>query len=80
MTKERNMSTSDLKHQPAWHHMHVFASRHAPSCRCTGHEVVASRDEDGDWTCCSCGRPLTSSLTGLRALRSAAHGSELLAA
>jgi hypothetical protein len=80
MTKEKNMSTSDLNHQPTWHQMHVFAPGYAPTCRCADHEVMASRDEDGDWTCCSCGRPLTPSLTGLRALRSAVRDFELRAA
>lgn len=74
------MSTNDLNHQPAWHHVRVFAPRRAPSCRCADHEVMASRDEDGDWTCCSCGRPLPLSLTGLRALRSAVRDLELRAA
>jgi len=80
MTKEKNMSTSDLSHQPAWHQMRVSAPRRAPTCRCADHEVMASRDEDGDWTCCSCGHPLLPSLTGLRALRSALRDSELRAA
>ena len=74
------MSTGDLNHQPAWHHMRVFAPRHAPSCRCADREVMASREEDGDWTCCSCGRPLAPSLTRLRAFRSALRDSELRAA
>ena len=73
------MSTSDLNHQPAWH-QNVFAPRHAPSCRCVDHEVMASRDEDGDWTCCRCGRPLTPSLSGLRFFRSAVRALELRAA
>jgi len=72
--------TSDLSHQPAWHQTRVFVPRHAPTCRCADHEVMASRDEDGDWTCCSCGRPLTPSLTGLRAFRSAVRDLELRAA
>jgi hypothetical protein len=74
------MSTSDLNHQLAWHHARVFAPRRAPGCRCADHEVMASRDEDGDWTCCSCGRPLAPSLTGPRALRSALRDFELRAA
>jgi hypothetical protein len=74
------MSISDLKHQPAWHHVRVFAPLHAPSCRCADREVMASRDEDGDWSCCSCGRPLTPSLIGLRAFRSAVRDLELRAA
>jgi hypothetical protein len=73
------MSTSDLNHQPAWRHMPVFAPRHAPSCRCADHEVTASREEDGDWTCCTCGRRLPPSLTGVRAFRSALRDSELRA-
>jgi len=71
---------SNLNHQPAWHHVGALAPRHAPSCRCADHEVMASRDEDGDWTCCSCGRPLTPSLTGLRAFRPAVRDLELRAA
>lgn len=78
--EEMPMSTSDVNPQPAWHHERVFAPRHAPSCRCVDHEVMASRDEDGDWTCCSCGRPLLRSLTGLRAFRSALRDSALHAA
>jgi hypothetical protein len=74
------MSTSDLNDQPALHRMRVFAPRHAPSCRCVEHEVMASRDEDGDWTCCSCGRPLPPSSTRVRAFRSALRDSELRAA
>jgi hypothetical protein len=78
--KEMSMSTGDLNSQPAWHDVGVFAPRHAPSCRCVDHEVMASRDEDGDWTCCSCGRPLLPSLTGLRAFRPALRDSGLHAA
>lgn len=78
--REMPMSTSDVNPQPAWHHERVFAPRHAPSCRCVDHEVMASRDEDGDWTCCSCGRTLLRSLTGLRAFRSALRDSALHAA
>jgi hypothetical protein len=74
------MSTSGLNHQPAWHHVRVSPPRHAPSCRCADHEVMASRDEDGDWTCCSCGRPLPSSLTGLRTFRATLRDSGLRAA
>jgi hypothetical protein len=74
------MSTSDLNHQPAWHHVRVFAPRHGASCRCADHEVMASREEDGDWTCCSCGRPLPPSLTGPRTFRAALRDSELRAA
>jgi hypothetical protein len=80
MTKEKNMSTSDFNHRPAWHQTRVFAPRRAASCRCADHEVTASRDEDGDWTCSSRGRPLTPSLSGLRALRSAVRDLELRAA
>jgi hypothetical protein len=56
------MSTSDPSYQPAWHHVRVFVPRQAPSCRCADHEVMASRDEDGDWTCCGCGRAICSAL------------------
>jgi hypothetical protein len=74
------MSTSDLNHKPACHQMSVFAPHHAPSCRCADREVMASRDQDGDWVCCRCGRPLTPSLTGLRSSRSAVRTLELRAA
>ena len=74
------MSTSDLNHAPAWHHMPVSAPRRSLSCRCVEHEVMGSRDEDGDWTCCGCGRPLAPSLTRLRAVRSALRDSQLHAA
>jgi hypothetical protein len=78
--KEMSMSPSDLNPHAAWRHVRVFEPRHAPSCRCVDHEVMASRDEDGDWTCCSCGRPLLPSLTGLRAFRPALRDSALDAA
>jgi hypothetical protein len=74
------MSTSDLIEQRAWHHTRVFAPRHAPTCRCAEHQLMASRDQDGDWTCCRCGRQLTPSLTGLRAFSSAARDLEPRAA
>jgi hypothetical protein len=74
------MSTSDLNHQPAWHHTRVFAPRRAPSCHCEYHEVMASRDEEGDWICCNCGRPVLPSLTGLRAFRRALRDSAVHAA
>jgi hypothetical protein len=74
------MNTSDLNHQPAWHHTRVFAPRRAASCHCEYHEVMASCDEDGDWICCNCGRPVLPSLTGLRAFRSALRDSALHAA
>jgi hypothetical protein len=28
----------------------------APRCRCDAVETIASRDDDGDWTCSRCGR------------------------
>jgi hypothetical protein len=74
------MSTSDLHHDLGWHQTSVFAPNHAPSCRCADREVMASRDDDGDWTCCRCGRPLTPSLTGLRSFLSAVSALELHAA
>jgi hypothetical protein len=74
------MSTSDLNHQPACHRTRVFGPRRAPSCRCEYHEVMASRDEEGDWICCNCGRPVLPSLTGLRAVRAALRDAALHAA
>jgi hypothetical protein len=73
------MSTSELNYEPGWHQATVFAPHHAPTCRCAGGEVMASRDEDGDWICCRCGRPLPA-LTRLRSLRSALSAHELRAA
>jgi hypothetical protein len=60
------MSPSDLNPQATWHPGLVYAPRRAPACHCMDHEVMASRDEDGEWTCCSCGRPVTPSVTRLR--------------
>jgi hypothetical protein len=74
------MSTSDLNRQQARHRVRVFAPRHAPSCRGADHGVMVSHDEDGDWTCCSGGRALAPSVTGLRALCSTMRDSELRAA
>jgi hypothetical protein len=74
------VGATDLNHPPAWHQRRVLVPGHAPICRCADHEVMASRDEDSDWTSCSCGRPLTPSLTGLRASRSALRDLELSAA
>ena len=48
--------------------------------RCADREVIASREEDGDWTCGSCGRPLAPPLTRLRAFHSALRDPELRAA
>jgi hypothetical protein len=70
---------TDLNHRPAWHQTRVFVPA-MPRSTVADHELMASRDEDGDWTCCSCGRPLTPSLTGLRASRSALRDLELRAA
>jgi hypothetical protein len=74
------MITSDLNRQPARHQLRVFEPRHAQSCRCADHEVMASRDEDGDWVCCSCGHPPTPALSGLRAFGSVVRDLELRAA
>jgi hypothetical protein len=73
------MSTGDLNRRTTSDQTRVFAPRHAPCCRCADHEVTASRDEDGDWICCGCGRQLTPSL-GLRGLRPAVGELELRAA
>jgi hypothetical protein len=65
------MSTSDITLQPAWHDTPEAAPQPGATCRCAAHDVVAWRDEDGDWTCCGCGRPIEASATshpGVRAL------------
>ena len=68
------MSAGDLAQ------MRLLAPRPAPTCGCAEHEVLAARDEDGDFICCGCGRPLTLSLTALLALHSAAEALEPRAA
>jgi hypothetical protein len=73
VSTEKSMGSSDLDQGPP---RLVFA----PTCGCAEHEVMAWRDEDGDWICGSCGRLLTPSLTALRALRSAVYGPEPRAA
>jgi hypothetical protein len=55
------MSSSHLNLERTWHQPPVFAARHAGRCRCVNQEVMACRDEDGDWTCCTCGRPVARS-------------------
>jgi hypothetical protein len=74
------MSDSDLNTQPTWHETRAFAPRPAPTCRCADHEALASRNEDGDWTCCTCGRPVKSSVLTLHAVRSAICDFQLRAA
>jgi hypothetical protein len=74
------MSTSDLNPQATWHQTRAFAPRHAPTCRCAADEVMAWRDEDGDWTCCTCGRPVTPSVTRLRTVRPVVRDLQLRAA
>jgi hypothetical protein len=72
--------TTDLNHLPAWHQTRVFVLWHAPTYRRGPGADGVARYEDGDWTCCSCGPPLTPSLTGLRTFRSATRDLELRAA
>jgi ribosomal protein L37AE/L43A len=50
----------------------AFAPRPAPTCQCTARELVVSRDEDGDWSCCGCGRLVQPSAESVRAVRVAA--------
>ena len=42
---------SDLIHGGITHLPHP-----APRCGCAADDVIAYRDDDGDWTCTSCGR------------------------
>jgi hypothetical protein len=78
--KETTMSTSDLNQALEWHPTRLFAPRRALTCRCADHEVMGWRDEDGDWTCCTCGRPVMPSITTQRAIRSAVRDLQLRAA
>ncbi|MCW3057659.1 MAG: hypothetical protein JWO21_1628 [Solirubrobacterales bacterium] len=50
----------------------AFAPRPAPTCQCAARELAVSRDEDGDWSCCGCGRLVRPSARSLRAVRVAA--------
>jgi hypothetical protein len=74
------MSPSDLNSQATWHPGLLYAPRCAPVCHCLDQDVTASRDEDGDWTCCSCGRAVAPPVTRLRAVRSTEHHAQLRAA
>jgi hypothetical protein len=40
-------------------------------CRCSARDVMAFRDEDGDWTCSSCGRLLRPAEALLRQIQPA---------
>jgi hypothetical protein len=73
------MSAGNLRFEPPTDQPLAFAPRPAARCGCAEHEVMASRDEDGDWTCLSCGRLVGHAVTRLRALR-AAHESPGFAA
>jgi hypothetical protein len=42
---------SDLTHGTIAYLPHL-----APRCGCADDDVIAYRDDDGDWTCTSCGR------------------------
>ena len=35
----------------------------APRCGCADDDVIAYRDDDGDWTCTSCGRRIRARAT-----------------
>lgn len=74
------MSSSHPNPGPTWRQPTVFAPRRAATCRCLHRELTASRDEDGDWTCCSCGRPVSPSATRLREVHSALRAVQLRAA
>ena len=47
------MNNSDLTHGGT-----TYLPHPAPRCGCAADEVIAYRDDDGDWTCTSCGRRL----------------------
>ena len=55
-----------------WAEPSPFAPRPAPTCSCAARDIAVSRDEDGDWSCCSCGRLVGASVASLRAVRAAA--------
>ena len=74
------METSDLDPQATWYETPLSAPVCAPTCRCENHDVMASRDEDGDWMCCACGRAITASVTTLRAVDTVVRDLELRAA
>lgn len=35
----------------------AYSPHLAPRCGCADDDVIAYRDDDGEWTCISCGRP-----------------------
>jgi hypothetical protein len=74
------MSPSDLNPRARRHPWLAYAPHRAPVCHCLDHDVMASRDEDGDWTCCSCGRPVTPAVRRPRAVRSTERDVQLQAA
>lgn len=49
---------SDLTHETITYLPHL-----APRCGCADDDVIAYRDDDGDWTCTSCGRRLAARAT-----------------
>jgi hypothetical protein len=57
----------------------VLAPRSAPRCHCVAGDIMALRDEDGDWSCHSCGRLLRPAMARFRHIRAAVSESSLLA-
>jgi hypothetical protein len=70
---------TDVESGPISTDASVLAPRTAPGCRCAARDVIAFRDEDGDWSCYSCGRLLRPSMARRRHIRPAATGGSLLA-
>jgi ribosomal protein L37AE/L43A len=65
------MTMGDVVVDRTRHGRSAFVPRPAPTCQCAARELVVSRDEDGDWSCCGCGRLVGTSATSMRAVRAA---------
>jgi hypothetical protein len=68
------MSTDLVDLQAAPDETSPPAPRPAARCRCDAREIIAFRDDDGDWTCFGCGREIAPATTRARSvIASAGH-------
>jgi hypothetical protein len=62
------MSTDLVDLRAAPDEKSALAPHPAAQCHCDAREIIAFRDDDGDWTCFGCGRQIAPAMTRLRSV------------
>jgi hypothetical protein len=68
------MSTDLVDLQAAPDEPSALAPHPARRCRCDAREIIAFRDDDGDWTCFGCGRQIAPAMTRGRSVTASSGG------